>query len=188
MGVELFKDCHNLLILGLQDTQVTDRSLVHIKDCKKLQILSVSGTQVTDAGLVDLAGLENLTKVYLTNTKVAAAGVKGLAKALPKCEITWDGGVIEPKLGYAPLTDADVQSIAALPAAEQAAEVRKELVRRNPGFDGKVEHKIEDGVVTEFGMVTDLVTDIAPIRAFNALRMLALGQGRGPQLADLTPL
>ena len=45
-------------------------------------------------------------------------------------------------------------------------------MRRNPGFDGKVEHKIEDGVVTEFRIVTDKVTDIAPIRVFNALRLL----------------
>ena len=72
----------------------------------------------------------------------------------------------------APFTDADVQRIAALPAAEQVEEVRKELMRRNPGFDGKVEHKIEDGVVTEFRIVTDKVTDIAPIRVFNALRVL----------------
>ena len=45
-------------------------------------------------------------------------------------------------------------------------------MRRNPGFDGKVEHKIEDGVVTEFRIVTDKVTDIAPIRVFKALRVL----------------
>jgi hypothetical protein len=45
-------------------------------------------------------------------------------------------------------------------------------MRRNPGFDGKVEHKIEDGVVTEFRIVTDKVTDIASIRVFNALWLL----------------
>ena len=41
----------------------------------------------------------------------------------------------------APFTDADVQRIAALPAAQQVEEVRKELKRRNPGFDGKMEHQ-----------------------------------------------
>ena len=83
-------------------------------------------------------------------------------------------------------------AIAALPAEEQVEEVRKELLRRNPGFDGKVQHKIEDGVVTEFWIVTDQVTDIGPIRAFNALRVL---QAHGTWtnepnglLADLTPL
>ncbi len=92
----------------------------------------------------------------------------------------------------APLTDADVQRIAALPAEQQVEEVRKELVRRNPGFDGKMEHKIEDGVVTEFRIVTDKVTDIAPIRVFNALRVLEcsgtyVNQPNG-LLADVTPL
>src|SRR5262249_54544788 len=86
-------------------------------------------------------------------------------------------------------TDADVKRIAALPAAKQVEEVRKELMRRNPGFDGKFEHKIEDGVVTEFRIVTDQVTDIAPIRVCSALRVLRCGGSwQKGQLADLTPL
>jgi eukaryotic-like serine/threonine-protein kinase len=97
-----------------------------------------------------------------------------------------------PPLAVAPFTNADVQRIAALPAAEQVEEVRKELMKRNPGFDGKVEHKIEDGVVTEFKIVTDPVTDIAPIRVFNALRVLECrGQFTNKSsglLSDLTPL
>jgi formylglycine-generating enzyme required for sulfatase activity len=91
----------------------------------------------------------------------------------------------------APFTDADVKRIAALPAAQQVEEVRKELKRRNPGFDGKVEYKIEDGVVMEFRIVTDKVTDIAPVRVWSALRVL---ECRGTYtdapnglLADLTP-
>jgi hypothetical protein len=90
----------------------------------------------------------------------------------------------------APFTDADVQRIAALPAAEQVEEVRKELMRLNPGFDGQVGHKIEDGVIVGLQIVTDKVTNIAPIRAFTALRMLDCsgtitnGTPNG-QLADL---
>jgi hypothetical protein len=69
----------------------------------------------------------------------------------------------------------------------------RQLKRRNPGFDGKIEHKIDGGVVTEFRIVTDKVTDIAPIRVFDALRVLECRgtdtnlQANG-QLADLTPL
>ena len=98
-----------------------------------------------------------------------------------------------PPPAVAPFADADVQRIAALPAAEQVEEVRKELMRRNPGFDGKVEHRIEGGVVTEFSIVTDTVTDIAPIRVWSALRVLECSgtetnfQSHG-QLEDLTPL
>jgi serine/threonine protein kinase len=95
----------------------------------------------------------------------------------------------EPPPPPAAFTDADVKRIAALPAAEQVEEVRQELMRRNPRFDGKVEHKIEDEVVTEFKIVTDNVTDIAPIRVFNALRVLACSATwNNGQLADLTPL
>jgi hypothetical protein len=99
-----------------------------------------------------------------------------------------------PSTAVGPFTDADVQRIAALPAAEQVEEVRKELMRRNPGFDGTVGHKIEDGVVTEIRIVTDQVKDIAPIRVFNALRVLDCSGTEAPawhgngQLADLTPL
>lgn len=97
-----------------------------------------------------------------------------------------------PPLALAPFTDADVQRIGALPAADQVEEVRKELVRRNPDFDGTVMHKIEDGVVTELQIVTDHVTDIAPIRVWGALRVLKCGgtwtNGPSGQLADLMPL
>ena len=72
----------------------------------------------------------------------------------------------------APFADADVRRIAGLPAAEQVEEVRKELIRRNPGFDGTMEHTIENDTVTKLRIVTDRVTDIAPIRVFNALRVL----------------
>ncbi|WP_238389256.1 leucine-rich repeat domain-containing protein [Urbifossiella limnaea] len=97
-----------------------------------------------------------------------------------------------PPVAVAPFTDADVQRIAARPAEQQVEEVRKELMQRNPGFDGKVGHKIEDGVVAELRIVTDKVTDIAPIRVFSALQMLDLSgtahrEEKGP-LTDLTPL
>jgi formylglycine-generating enzyme required for sulfatase activity len=97
-----------------------------------------------------------------------------------------------PPVAVKPFTDADVQRIAALPAAEQVEEVRKELMRRNPDFDGMVRHTAVEGVVTEFRIVTGNVTDVAPIRAFNALRVLDCGATAGlkpsNQLADLTAL
>jgi len=52
---------------------------------------------VSDDGLAHLAGLDKLTRLTLTMTKVTATGVEGLAKALPKCKIEWNGGVIGPK-------------------------------------------------------------------------------------------
>jgi Leucine-rich repeat (LRR) protein len=101
--------------------------------------------------------------------------------------------VKSPSPAVAPFSDADVQRIAALPAAEQVEEVRKELIRRNPGFDGTMQHKIENDVVTDLRVVTDQVTDIGPIRIFKTLRALDCSgthvnfKGNG-QLADLAPL
>jgi len=171
-GLAYFKDCKNLSTLWLADTSITDAGLALFKDCKNLTQLALDGTQVTDAGLADLAGLDKLTDLNLANTKVTAKGVEGLAKALPKCKITWNGGVIEPRVGFAPLSDADVKRIAALPAAEQVEEVRKELKRRNPDFDGTLTPTIENDVVTGLKFSTDHVSDISPVRALTGLRSL----------------
>jgi hypothetical protein len=51
---------------------------------------------MTDAGLAHLTGVDKLTSLYRAKTKVTTQGVEGLAKALPRCKIQWDGGTIEP--------------------------------------------------------------------------------------------
>ena len=89
-------------------------------------------------------------------------------------------------------TEADAQRIAALPAEQQVEEVRKELVRHNPSFDGKVEHKIEAGVVTELKLITDEIIDISPVRALQGLVSLKLSAtplpGKRGKLSDISPL
>ena len=71
-----------------------------------------------------------------------------------------------------PGDDAWLEKVAALPAEKQVEAVVAKLKERNPGFDGKVTHKIEGGVVTELKFVTDNVTDISPVRALTGLRTL----------------
>jgi Leucine-rich repeat (LRR) protein len=90
----------------------------------------------------------------------------------------------------APFTDADVKRIAALPAAEQVEEVRKELKKRNPEFDGTLAPRVEDGAVLGLAFLTDQVTNIAPVRALTRLQKLDIhgsSSGQGV-LADLSPL
>jgi serine/threonine protein kinase/Leucine-rich repeat (LRR) protein len=77
-----------------------------------------------------------------------------------------------------------------LPAEKQLEEVRKKLMERNPGFDGKVSHKMLGDAVDYLSFPADAVTDISPVRALPKLRTLsssgsAVGKGK---LADLTPL
>jgi formylglycine-generating enzyme required for sulfatase activity len=89
-----------------------------------------------------------------------------------------------------PFADADVQRIAALPAAEQVEEVRKELMKRNPEFDRVVEPTFEKDVVVGLKFSTLKVTDISPVRALTGLKTLHVGnwtRGKG-ELADLSPL
>jgi hypothetical protein len=124
LGLAKFKGCKSLAYLDLVGTLVTDKGLVHFKDCKGLRELRLERTFVSDAGLQQLQELKNLTLVELGRTKVTASGVQQLSAALPNCKITWDGGVIEPRVGFAPFTDAAVQRIAVLLAAPRVNEVQ----------------------------------------------------------------
>ena len=105
----------------------------------------------------------------------------------------------EPALEHARLP-AWVKATQALPAEKQIEAVSKKLMELNPGFDGKIagagyRHtgppKIENGVVTELGFVTDNVTDISPVRALAGLRTLRCDGTASDKLAplsDLSPL
>ena len=184
-GLAHLKDCENLTALNLDSTPVTDAGLAHLKDCKKLTGLELHNNErITDAGLVHLKDCKNLKGVNLRNTKVTAAGIDDLKKNLPQCRIEWDGGVIEPTGAIAPFTDADAQRIAALPAAEQVEEVRTELLRRNPDFDGKLTPTIKGGVVTVL-TIQGWVADLSPLKGMKLTKLWIMNTSR---VADLTPL
>ena len=95
-GMVHFKDCKNLTVLYLTDSQVSDVGLAHFKDCKNLTSIELNNTTVSDASLDRLADYPKLILLQITKTKVTEAGVKKLSVALPRCQIEWDGGVIEP--------------------------------------------------------------------------------------------
>ena len=84
--------------------------------------------------------------------------------------------------------EAWLKAVAAMPPAKQVEAVAAKLKERNPGFDGKVTHKVEGGVVTEVEFLTDHVKDISPVRALTGLRTLKCRGTRRQQLADLSPL
>jgi formylglycine-generating enzyme required for sulfatase activity/WD40 repeat protein len=86
-------------------------------------------------------------------------------------------------------TDADLKRIAALPPLEQVEEVRKELIKRNPKFDGALAPTIDNNVIVKLEFWTDNVTDVSPVRALTGLKALtARGtEGKG-QLTNLAPL
>ena len=84
-----------------------------------------------------------------------------------------------------------MKSVAALPAEQQVQAVSKKLMDLNPGFDGKEDHKIENGVVTELRFGTENVRDIFPVRVLAGLKSLTcagIGWDNKGALSDLTPL
>ncbi len=222
-GMVHFQDCKDLTDLNLAGTKVSDVGLANFKDCKNLKYLWLDRTQVSDAGLAQFRGMSlrmlsidstavtdltplrgmTLEEIRLTPRNITQGldilrEMKSLKTIGVEYGHSWPAAEFWERYDKgefgAAFTDADVKRIAALPAAEQVEEVRKELMRRNPGFDGKVESRIEGGVVTEIHVVTDQVTDISPLRVFNALRVLDCSGTHTPdwrgngQLADLTPL
>ncbi|MFA7004516.1 MAG: hypothetical protein WC429_10790, partial [Verrucomicrobiia bacterium] len=79
--------------------------------------------------------------------------------------------------------------VAALPAEQQVARVMAKLKELNPGYDGKDEHKVENGAVTELKFSTSAVFDISPVRALTRLKRLNCSMApQGSMLADLSPL
>jgi hypothetical protein len=83
------------------------------------------------------------------------------------------------------------KTLPALAPEEQVQVVVEMLKKFNPEFDGKVEYEIRDGQVAMVRLSTDVVSDIAPLRALKGLRELRC-QGSKPEvggrLVDLSPL
>jgi serine/threonine-protein kinase len=90
----------------------------------------------------------------------------------------------------APTFEEWIQHVANLPAEEQVKQVVAKLKEHNPRFDGTVKPTIQNNVVIGLEFLTDRVTDLRPVRALSALRILECrgsrpGEGR---LSDLSPL
>lgn len=88
--------------------------------------------------------------------------------------------------------DAFLREVVALPPEEQVARVVSRLRELNPGYGGKVRHKIENGAVTEFSCESRFVSDISPVAALRGLRGFSCGgeagEGGRSGLMDLSPL
>jgi serine/threonine protein kinase/Leucine-rich repeat (LRR) protein len=199
MGYTLVLDLAPLRGMPLTWLRCYNSSISDLSPLKGMPLakLECAGTQVSD--LAPLAGTR-LVKLDVKGTQVTEEGVAALHKALPNCEITWDGGITSGKpitTFQEPAFQAWEKQVAALPAEKQLEAVSKKLVELNPGFDGKVTNydgkatpKIESGVVTELSLFAYDVKDISPLRALSGLRKLGCHglSGRDGVLADLSPL
>lgn len=83
--------------------------------------------------------------------------------------------------------DAWLNEFAELPPERLAEQVTRKLVELNPGFDGKVDMPLENGIVRQCKFHTDNVTDVSPLRALRELKVLvATGSRRSGAWDHLT--
>ena len=94
-GLTALKEQPELIDLSLGHPNLTDLFAKNLAELKQLKRLSLAGSGLSDAGIKHLAGLTNLESLDLRRTKASAAGIAELQKALPKCQIVWDGGESE---------------------------------------------------------------------------------------------
>ena len=102
-----------------------------------------------------------------------------------------DGMSIEEEPDAVAIDPAFIQEVATLPAEQQVARVVAKLKELNPGYDGKEEHKIENGVVVALTIRSKAVRDISPVRALVTLKGLVCTPSQWVKkclLSDLTPL
>ncbi len=88
--------------IALDRTSVTDEGLKVLAN-DRLNALGLQETNITDAGLEHLKQLKFLQSLDVRKTKLTAPALQQLSRALPQCQIHWDGGVIEPTV----VTDPD---------------------------------------------------------------------------------
>lgn len=75
------------------NTRITDQGLKSLSEMNPLTHLEIPNSHITDIGLAHLATSKYLIFLDVTKTKVTAVGVAAFRKALPNCEIKWDGNV-----------------------------------------------------------------------------------------------
>ena len=95
-----------------------------------------------------------------------------------------------PRFRNAPFTTADVERIAALPAVQQIQEIRDNLMRLNPEFDGQIVPRIEENVVVGLRFRSYAVTDLSPLQALKGLKSLVCDAeyGKTGAVSNLAPL
>ncbi|MBM3888333.1 MAG: leucine-rich repeat domain-containing protein [Verrucomicrobia bacterium] len=97
------------------------------------------------------------------------------------------------RVGAKPLPDKFITDVLAMPVEKQLPAVLAKLKELNPAFDGREQHKIEAGQITELYISTVGVRDIGPLRALKGLKKLSLSHWSGSSTtrgaaSDLSPL
>lgn len=129
----------------------------------------------------DTALLRSITTLTEINGQSAAAFWKDFAEFTDASQTLKD-----------PAFQQWLKVVSALAAVEQVEAVSKKLRELNPSFDGKLQHKIDNGTVTELKFISDKVWNIAPVRALVGLKSFDCSGSKhnatDAKVVDLSPL
>jgi serine/threonine protein kinase len=156
-----------------------------------LQRLDCSSAQPWQSSLADLSPLTRLplrSLRYPYHTHLGAEPLRSI-KTLTTVND-------QPVAEFWKTVDAEIEDaasfakrVAGLSPKDQPKAVADRLKERNPGFDGDVVGRIDNGAVVDLNVNMTGVADISPVLSLNELRNLTLQPKKGlALLKDLTPL
>lgn len=90
-GLSAIQDMPNLEFLALPDTRVTDAGMEHLRRFPQLKRLDLRRTKITDAGLRRIAELPNLRVLLLAETRVTDTGMSYIGKLVELEELNLNG-------------------------------------------------------------------------------------------------
>ncbi len=173
-----------LVSLDCSDTPLRD--LAPVAKLTRLGYLDCSNTSVFDLTPLDGLPLTVLKSPALTAYNERAVAVVNSLQRLKTFNSLAPADWLDRRRQVEELRATAV----AFTAQKQLERIVALLKAFNPGFDGKLQHKIENGRVVDLRFITDQVTDISPFRALPDLERLdCFGSAPGKcRLADLSPL
>ncbi len=81
----------NLQVLQFNSNPISDTGLKHLRGLVSLKVLELTATKVSDAGLSHLADMQELERLSLTGTKVSDAGLR-IVGNMPRIQRLWLAG------------------------------------------------------------------------------------------------
>ena len=176
-------------LTGLKSLKFADtpvRDVGSLRSLKQLEYLDCVGSAVHDLSPLTALPLTELRCPFVTPyDETAVAVVKSLTTLQKINDLTpaeW--------LGRRDQVEQLCELSAALTPADQLKRVVELLKKFNPGFDGRVDHRIEEGLIVhlriDFVMnkTAGAVADISPIRALSLKSFIC----QGTRVSDLSPL
>ena len=87
-----------ITVVNIAGNGLTDEDVTFLQDMPELTALYLADNRLTDRALDFVRNCTELTFLNVTRLELNPEAVQRLHEKLPKCQILWDGGTIEPQL------------------------------------------------------------------------------------------